>query len=114
MWISFALVVKNFLGNHKTDNNVALINNKLNFGDIFCNMNIKVYNLYSDLDHFPEILGNTSEEHGERFDHDKENGGVIPGQLGYSYGGRLPLESTECVNKVHSKMSNKSFSRGTK
>ena len=70
-WNSFVLVVKNFLGNHKADNYSDLVEDMLsNFYKLGCNMSIKVHFLHSHLDHFPENLGDLSEEQGERFHQD--------------------------------------------
>ena len=40
------------------------------FNDLGCNMSIKVHYLHNHLDHFPENLGDLSEEQGERFHQD--------------------------------------------
>lgn len=70
-WTSFIAVVKNFLGKHKAENYVELVNEMLNsFKSLGCNMSIKVHYLHSHLDSFPENLGDTSEEQGERFHQD--------------------------------------------
>lgn len=70
-WTSFVEVVRNFLGKHKAKNYVDLVNNMLtSFRKLGCNMSIKVHYLHSHLDRFPENLGDTSEEQGERFHQD--------------------------------------------
>ena len=69
-WDSFVLV-KYFLRNHKADNYVDIVNHMLkNFRDLGCNMSVKVHYLHSHLDRFPENLGDTSDEQGERFHQD--------------------------------------------
>lgn len=70
-WASFVEVVQQFLGNHKAETYVELVNEMLNcFQSLGCNMSIKVHYLHSHLDRFPENLGDTSEEQGERFHQD--------------------------------------------
>lgn len=70
-WSSFVQVVQNFLGNHKAENYVELVETMLsNFNILGCNMSIKVHYLHSHLDRFPENLGDCSEEQGERFHQD--------------------------------------------
>lgn len=70
-WCSFVKVVKNFLGNHKSQNYVELVEEMLtNFNKLGCNMSIKIHYLHSHLDRFPENLGDLSEEQGERFHQD--------------------------------------------
>ena len=44
-----------------------MLKNLRSFG---CNLTIKVHYLPSYLDHFPENLGDTSEEQGDRFNQD--------------------------------------------
>ena len=64
-WISFVLVVKNFLGNKKADNYTQLVEDMLfHFNKSGCNMSVKVHYLHSHLDRFPENLGDLSEEQG--------------------------------------------------
>ena len=61
-WLSFAEVVKNFLGNCKADNYKETLNNVLgNFRIFFINMSIKLHSLHSHL----ENLGDVSNEQGE-------------------------------------------------
>ena len=70
-WLSFVLVIKNFLGSHKAENYVEIVNDMLqNLKELGCNMSIKVHYLHSHLDSFPENLGDMSEEQGERFHQD--------------------------------------------
>ena len=67
-WTSFVAVIENFLGNHKSENYMELVNEMLNsYEPLGCNMSIKVHYLHSHLECFPENLGNFSEEQGERF-----------------------------------------------
>ena len=70
-WESFVEVMENFLGNHKSDNYVQIVNNMLNnFEMLGCNMSVKVHFLHSHISYFPENLGQMSEEQGERFHQD--------------------------------------------
>lgn len=70
-WESFVEVMENFLGNHKSDNYVEIVNNMLkNFEMLGCNMSVKVHFLHSHINYFPENLGQMSEEQGERFHQD--------------------------------------------
>ncbi|GBL79755.1 hypothetical protein AVEN_18273-1 [Araneus ventricosus] len=72
-WTLFVVVVGNFLCKCKAENYVELVNEMLNiFKSFRCNMSIKVHYLHSHLDRFPENLGDTSEEQGERFHQDIE------------------------------------------
>ena len=67
-WKEFSDVVKNFLGNMKSQNFSELIEKLLQaFHNLQCNMSVKVRFLLSHLDYFPENLGAFSEEQGERF-----------------------------------------------
>nr|CAI5835337.1 unnamed protein product [Callosobruchus analis] len=68
---SFVAVVEKFLGKHKSENYVEIVNKMLNsFKALGCNMSIKLHYLDSHLDRFPENLGDMSEEQGERFHQD--------------------------------------------
>ena len=70
-WISFKEVVENFLGNFKSDNYEKIVKNMLQkFQEQGCLMSIKLHFLHSHLEHFPENLGDYSEEQGERFHQD--------------------------------------------
>ena len=67
-WLSFKLLVSNFLGNHKTDRFVEIVNDLLqHYNAMGCRMSLKLHFLHSHLDFFPENLGDLSDEHGERF-----------------------------------------------
>ena len=70
-WTSFVAVIENFLGNHKSENYMEVVNEMLNsFESLGCNMSIMVHYLHSHLECFPEYLGDFSEEQGERFHQD--------------------------------------------
>ena len=70
-WKAFSDVVKNFLGNIKSQNFKELVETLLQaFRNLQCNMSVKVHFLHSHLDYFPENLGAFSEEQGERFHQD--------------------------------------------
>ena len=64
-WMSFVLVIKNFL-----DVNYVKIINKIidNLTDLGCNMSRNANYLHSNLDSFPENLGNNSKEQGIQVD----------------------------------------------
>ena len=82
-WLSFVVVVENFLGNKKAENYADLVDEMLEaIRDLGCKMSIKLHYINSHLDHFPENLGDVSEEQGERFHQDfkivtKDNGTYI-------------------------------------
>lgn len=109
-WESFVLVIKNFLGNHKAINYVELVNNMLlNFRRLGCNMSVKVHYLHSHLDRFPDNLGDTSEEQGERFHQDIKT-------MEDRYQGRWDTHmmadycwnlQRSCTNKYHRRLSSK-------
>ena len=66
-WASYLAVIENFLGNHKSENYMEVVNEMLNsFESLGCNMSIKVHYLHSHLECFPENLSDFSEEQGER------------------------------------------------
>lgn len=53
-WKAFLDVVKNFLGNMKSQNFGELVGNLLQaFHNLLCNMSVKVHFLHSHLDYFP-------------------------------------------------------------
>ena len=67
-WKAFVMVVKNFLGNNKARNYAQLVNNMLTaFRNLGCSVSVKMHNLFSHMDRFPENLGSMSDELGERF-----------------------------------------------
>ena len=64
-------MIQKCLGNHKSPDykdNVGRMLEK--FKALGCNMSLKVHLLHEHLDHFPEYLGDVSEEQGERFHQD--------------------------------------------
>jgi hypothetical protein len=64
---AFKNVIKNFWGNHKTENYHKIVSDLLTaYKAMGCNMSLKVH----FLDFFPEKLGAVSVEHGERFHQD--------------------------------------------
>ena len=70
-WQAFADVVHNFLGNHKSRNYKAIVQNLLLKYEILrANMSIKMHYLCGHLDKFPDNLGSCSDEQGERFHQD--------------------------------------------
>lgn len=67
-WEAFRKVVDNFLGNHKAENYVELVQDMLNaYQGMGCRMSLKMHFLHSHLSFFPDNLGAVSDEHGERF-----------------------------------------------
>ncbi|XP_058881104.1 peroxisomal biogenesis factor 7 isoform X1 [Acipenser ruthenus] len=67
-WNSFVAVVRGFLGNHKAENYVELVETLVkNYGTMGCRMSLKVHILDAHLDKFKENMGAYSEEQGERF-----------------------------------------------
>ncbi|MGH0179042.1 UNVERIFIED_CONTAM: hypothetical protein FKN15_002173 [Acipenser sinensis] len=70
-WNSFVAVVRGFLGNHKAENYVELVENLVkNYGTMGCRMSLKVHILDAHLDKFKENMRAYSEEQGERFHQD--------------------------------------------
>ena len=70
-WLSFVVVMTNFLGNKKTDNYDTRVANMLPaFCNLGYNMRVKLHYLYSHLDRFPENLGAVSDEQGKKFHQD--------------------------------------------
>ena len=77
-WNAFVNVVKNFLGNTKPPDYKMLVNELIeSYKRLGCNMSVKVHFLHSQVENFPENLGAVSEEQGERFHQDKNNGNKI-------------------------------------
>ncbi|GBM83443.1 hypothetical protein AVEN_253787-1 [Araneus ventricosus] len=67
-WESFKLVITSFLGNKKEPNYKSTVEEMIkNFKILGCSMSFKVHFLDSHQAHFPENLGEVSEEQGERF-----------------------------------------------
>ncbi|GBN16426.1 hypothetical protein AVEN_126509-1 [Araneus ventricosus] len=70
-WIAFKNVCMNFLGNKKSDDYVAHVEELLSvYKAMRCNMSLKVHFLHLHLDFSPEKLGAVSDEHRERFHQD--------------------------------------------
>lgn len=70
-WVSFKNVCQNFLGNNKSENYRTIVEELVtNYKHLGCSMNLKLHFLDSHIDHFPENLGDYSEEQGERFHQD--------------------------------------------
>ena len=56
------------MGNYKSDNYEHIVNHLIDtYNDMGCDMSLKIHNLHSHLDFFPNKLGIVSDEHGERF-----------------------------------------------
>ena len=70
--LSFKRICKDFLGNHKAANYQDVVQDLLtSYKAMGCNMSLKIHFLESHLEFFfPEILGEVSDEHGERFHQD--------------------------------------------
>ncbi|RUS71032.1 hypothetical protein EGW08_021203 [Elysia chlorotica] len=107
-WESFVSVVREFLGNRRSENYKELVQNMLEkYCALGCNMSIKVHFLHSHLDRFPENLGDVSDEQGERFHQDLK---VMEDR----YQGRWDIHmmadycwsiQRDCVGKKHSRKS---------
>ena len=70
-WCSYVSVIEEFLGNAKASNYRNLVDVMLqNFQAFGARMSIKLHYLFSNLDYFPENLGDISEEQEERFHQD--------------------------------------------
>lgn len=67
-WKSLVALCDNFLGNHRSDDYVTVVNEFLSaYGEMGCNISIKIHFLHSHLDFFPDNLGQFSDEQGEHF-----------------------------------------------
>ncbi|KAI6654433.1 hypothetical protein LOD99_829 [Oopsacas minuta] len=67
-WRAFSNVISNFLDNKKAANYKKLVTELVDsYHALGCNMSIKIHYLRDHLDRFPDILGDMSEEQGERF-----------------------------------------------
>lgn len=67
-WKSFMEICGGFLGNHRSEDYVDLVEEFLDAYDkMGCHMSIKVHFLHSHLNFFPENLGQFSDEQGEHF-----------------------------------------------
>jgi hypothetical protein len=70
-WNAFVSVIENFLGNHRSDRYVDLVEQMIEaFRRMGCRMSLKVHFLHSHLNFFPPNLGTVSDEQGERFHQD--------------------------------------------
>lgn len=70
-WASFKSVVRNFLGKRKSDDYKQIIADLLrNYCKMGVRMSLKIHFLHSHLDFFPDNLGDTSDEQGERLHQD--------------------------------------------
>jgi hypothetical protein len=70
-WVSFKELCSNFLGNHRADNYVKLVDNLLiAYRELGCRMSLKLHFLHSHLDRFSANMGAVSDEQGERFHQD--------------------------------------------
>ena len=70
-WGAFVCVVRNFLGNRKSEDYKELVESLIkSFHVLGCNMSIKLHFLSSHLEQFPANLGDVSDEQGERFHQD--------------------------------------------
>lgn len=70
-WNSFVAVVHGFLGNHKAENYVHLVQTLIkNYAKMGCRMSLKVHILDAHLEKFKQNMGAYSEEQGERFHQD--------------------------------------------
>ncbi|KAL7851918.1 hypothetical protein SRHO_G00177030 [Serrasalmus rhombeus] len=73
-WNSFVAVVRGFLGNHKDENYVQLVQTLIkNYAAMGCRMSLKIHIFDAHLDKFKENMGAYSEEQGERFHQDIMN-----------------------------------------
>ena len=65
------LVAENFLGNHRAENYIEVVENMIEaFRHLGSRMSLKLHFLHSHLEFFPDNLGAVSDEHGERFHQD--------------------------------------------
>ena len=70
-WNTLKLVAENFLGNHRAENCIEIVENILEaFRRLVSGMSLKLHFLHSHLEFFPDNLGAVSDEHGERFHQD--------------------------------------------
>ncbi|ESO03076.1 hypothetical protein HELRODRAFT_173956 [Helobdella robusta] len=67
-WKAFVALVQNFLGNHRSEDYVNLVENFIMvYQNMGCRMSLKIHFLHSHLSFFPANLGAVSDEQGERF-----------------------------------------------
>ena len=70
-WEAFTSAVYNFLGNHKPDDYVQVVQALVNsFQELGCRMSVKLHFLDSHLQYSPDNLGDYSEQQGKRFHQD--------------------------------------------
>ena len=70
-WNTFKLVAENFLGNHKAENYIEIVENVIEaFRRLGSRMSLKLHFLHSHLEFFPDNLGAVSDDHGETFHQD--------------------------------------------
>ena len=70
-WSSFVAVANGFLGNHRAENYVELVNTLVkNHAAMGCRMSLKVHILHAHLDKCKANMGAYSEEQGKRFHQD--------------------------------------------
>ncbi|XP_076807833.1 uncharacterized protein LOC143459117 [Clavelina lepadiformis] len=70
-WTSFVSVVNGFLGNHKTENYMELVDELVDaYWKMGCRMSLKLHVLHAYLDEFKDNMGDCSEKQGERFHQD--------------------------------------------
>ena len=70
-WNTLKLVAENFLGNHKAENYIEIVENMIEaFRRLGSRMSLKLHFLHSHLEFFPDNLGAVSDEHGENFHQD--------------------------------------------
>ena len=70
-WNAFKAVCEGFLGNQRRHKYKALVTDMLKkYQKLGCRMSLKIHFLHSHLDFSPKLLGDFSDEHGERFHQD--------------------------------------------
>lgn len=70
-WLSFKVVVTNFLGNRRSENYKEIVATMVkNFEKMGCLMSYKLHFLHNHIDEFPKNCGDFSDEQGERFHQD--------------------------------------------
>ena len=67
-WNTLKLVAENFLGNHRAENYIEIVENIIEaFRRLGSRINLKLHFLHSHLEFFSDKLGAVSDEHGKRF-----------------------------------------------
>ena len=70
-WNAMKSVVVNFLGNHRHEKYLDIVDSMLKaYEQLGARMSLKMHFLHSHLDFFPSNLGEVSDEQGERFHQD--------------------------------------------